>query len=291
MGHVLVARDVTERRRAERLMKEQEAQLIQAQKMEAVGRLAGGVAHDFNNLLMVVLGNSQLLLAGMRSDDPNRCLVEEILQAGEKGAALNRQILTFSRRQVLEAQSVLLDDVVAGLEPLLRRIVGSGIELVFHLAAGPTPVEIDPPQMEQAILNLAINARDAMPSGGRLTIETLTASCEPPAGAEPSPAATEGDVLLRVTDTGTGMDEQTMAHIFEPFFTTKDPGQGTGLGLSTVFGIVKQSGGTISVASEPGWGTRFEICLPAGTPKDREESPGAEVAKTPEQPPYVVVEA
>jgi two-component system, cell cycle sensor histidine kinase and response regulator CckA len=255
------AHDVSRRRRAEEALRESEKQLQQAQKMEAVGQLAGGIAHDFNNLLTVVIGSASLLLADMSPSDSRRKLVSDIKDTGERAANLTRQILAFSRRQVLRPQVLSLSDVVRGIESLLSRTLGEDIDLCFSLA-DLAPIEIDPAQMEQVLMNLVVNARDAMPDGGRLTIETANVTLEADyclghPWAEPGPY-----VMLAVSDTGCGMDEATMARVFEPFFTTKELGRGTGLGLSTVYGIVKQSGGNIAVYSRPNHGSTFNIYLP-----------------------------
>jgi len=256
------ARDITERKKAEEALRLSEEQLRQSQKMEAVGQLAGGIAHDFNNLLTVIIGEGSLALATMSPTDPNRELVEDMTEAGERAAALTRQILAFSRRQVLKPEAVLLNDIVLKMQPLLRRSLGEDVDLCFSLAPDLAHSEVDPHQVEQVLMNLALNSRDAMPSGGKLTVETVNVGLDPPyclahPGAEPGRY-----VMLSVSDTGFGMDEDTKSHIFEPFFTTKEVGRGTGLGLSTVFGIVKQSGGSLFVYSEPGHGTSVKVYLP-----------------------------
>jgi two-component system, cell cycle sensor histidine kinase and response regulator CckA len=266
------AHDVSRRRRVEEALRESERQLQQSQKIEAVGQLAGGIAHDFNNLLTVVIGSASLLLTDMAPSDSRRKLVSDIKDTGERAANLTRQILAFSRRQVLRPQVLSLSDVVRGIESLLSRTLGEDIDLHFSLA-DLAPIEIDPAQMEQVLMNLVVNARDAMPDGGRLTIETANVTldadyCLAHPWAEPGPY-----VMLAVSDTGCGMDEVTMARVFEPFFTTKELGRGTGLGLSTVYGIVKQSGGNIAVYSEPNHGSTFKIYLP----------PARQVACTPER--------
>jgi len=239
-----------------------EKQLFHAQKMEAVGRLAGGVAHDFNNLLTVILGFTEVILAAPLDAPLDRSQLEEVQNAGLKATSLTRQLLAFSRRQVLTPRVLDLNATVSEIEKMLRRLLGEHIEVVTLLRPGVGLVKADPSQIEQVLMNLAVNARDAMPEGGKLTIETANvhldeAYCREHVDAEP------GDyVMLAITDTGHGMDEDTKAHIFEPFFTTKEAGKGTGLGLSTVFGIVKQSGGSVWVYSEPGQGTVFKIYFP-----------------------------
>jgi len=246
--------DITER-------KQLEEQLRQSQKMEAVGKLAGGVAHDFNNLLTIITGYSQLLFDRVGPDSPLRGNLMEIKKAGDRASSLTQQLLAFSRRQVLKPKVLDLNAVVAGLEGMLQRLVGEDIHLVTALDPELGPVKADPGQIEQVIMNLVVNARDAMPKGGRLTIET--------ANVERTTSDIQGQSLkgparcarLAVSDTGCGMDAQTQARIFEPFFTTKEVGKGTGLGLSTVYGIVQQSGGHIEVSSEVGRGTTFEIYL------------------------------
>jgi CheY-like chemotaxis protein len=228
--------------------------------LEAIGTLAGGVAHDFNNMLTSIIGFSHLLLQELESDSPLREFVDEIRKAADRAASLTRQLLTFSRRQVLNPVVLDLNSVVQNLSGMFRRLIGE--DIVFEIVLGTKLgcVKIDPGQIEQAIVNLVINARDAMPRGGRLTIATSNAAI--PAEAGQPPQAPDGCVVLAVSDTGTGMDADTRARIFEPFFTTKPIGKGTGLGLSTVYGLVQQSGGDISVSSEPGRGTTFRISLP-----------------------------
>jgi PAS domain S-box-containing protein len=262
-----VTRDVTERRRLEQ-------QLVQSQKMEAVGRLAGGIAHDFNNLLTGIIGYSDLLRMGLPAESPLRADADEVRKAAERAASLTRQLLAFSRRQVLQPRVIDLHRVVVDMDRMLRRLIGEDIELVASCAPGLGRVEADPGQLEQVIANLAVNARDAMPAGGRLVIEAKNAVVTTRAVAGGGAEMPPGDyVVLSVTDTGTGMDSETKAHLFEPFFTTKEVGKGTGLGLATVYGIVKQSNGFIWVDSEPGSGTSVRIYLPR---VEKEAEPASE---------------
>ncbi|MEW6365215.1 MAG: PAS domain S-box protein [Acidobacteriota bacterium] len=251
----LVIRDVTSR-------KQLEEQLRQSQKMEAVGRLAGGVAHDFNNLLTAITGYSDLLLMRVSHNDPGRRYAEEIKRAGERASSLTRQLLAYSRKQVLQMRDIDLNSVVADMDKMLRRLIGEDIELETILEPALGLAKADPGQIEQVILNLAINARDAMPDGGTLRIETANARLDE-AYARDHPGVQAGPhVMLSIADTGCGMDPEVQAHLFEPFFTTKEPGKGTGLGLCTVYGIIKQSGGTIQVMSTPAQGSTFKIYLP-----------------------------
>jgi len=250
-----VAIDATER-------KSLEEQLRQSQKMEAVGRLAGGIAHDFNNLLTIVSGYCQLLLDSSGIGERDRSGIKEIKKAGEQAASLTRQLLAFSRKQVLAPRVLDLNAVVSNLEKMLRRLIGEDIELVTILRADLGRVKVDPGQVEQIIMNLAVNARDAMPKGGKLTIETANVELDEPYAHSHLPCQPGHYVMLAISDTGTGMDVETQKHIFEPFFTTKEKGKGTGLGLATVYGIIKQSGGFIWVYSEAGHGSAFKIYLP-----------------------------
>ena len=255
VNYVAVKRDVTDVRRMEE-------QLRQSQKMEAVGRLAGGVAHDFNNLLTAISGYSDLLLHRLPEYSTLRRDVEEIRKAGDRAAALTHQLLAFSRRQVLQPKVLDLNAVVTNMGQMLRRLVGENVELSTDLSPSLSRVKADPGQIEQVIVNLAINARDAMPDGGRITIATADADLSP-AYAVAHPEVRPGPhVLLSVADTGHGMDDETQAHLFEPFFTTKERGKGTGLGLATVYGIVQQSGGHIRVNSAADSGSTFLIYLP-----------------------------
>ncbi|HET8654184.1 MAG TPA: ATP-binding protein [Longimicrobiaceae bacterium] len=258
VGVVIVARDIRDRKRAERALREREEELRQAQKMEAIGRLAGGVAHDFNNLLTVISGQAQLLRDEPGDADEALTSLEEILQAADRASGLTRQLLAFSRRQVLEPRVLELNAVVSGVERMLRRLIGEDVQLSVSLAPEAGRVEADPGQLEQVLMNLSVNARDAMPGGGTLTLTTAAAVVGDGAdGLAPGRYA-----VLHVRDTGGGMTPETISHIFEPFFTTKEQGKGTGLGLSTVYGIVKQSGGAVRVDSELGRGTTFEVFLP-----------------------------
>jgi two-component system cell cycle sensor histidine kinase/response regulator CckA len=252
---IFMVEDITEQKRLE-------TQFLHSQKMETIGRLAGGIAHDFNNILMVIKGYSQLSLAEMKKNDPLKPNIEEIRKATERAVDLTRQLLAFSRRQIMDMKVLDLNNVVRDLEKMLRRIIGEDIELVTALADEVGSVKVDPGQIEQVLLNLAVNARDAMPSGGRLTLETSNVEldeeyCRIHISVKPGPY-----VMLSISDTGCGMLPDVKERIFEPFFTTKEKGNGTGLGLSTVYGIVKQSGGNIWVYSEPGQGTTFKIYLP-----------------------------
>jgi len=247
--------DVTEQRHLE-------DQLRQAQKMEAVGQLAGGIAHDFNNVLMVIKGYSELLTDKLKGHDRLGAMAGEIQKASERAAGLVRQLLAFSRKQVLDPQVLDLNAIVASTEMMLQRLIGEDIVLATALSPTLGHVKADPGQIEQVIMNLAVNARDAMPEGGKLTIETQAVELDETYAQQKLGARPGSYALLAVTDTGQGMDKETQSHIFEPFFTTKEKGKGTGLGLATVYGIVKQSGGYVWVYSEPGQGTTFKVYLP-----------------------------
>ena len=250
-----VLMDVTGRRQLEE-------QLRQSQKMEAVGMLAGGVAHDFNNLLTIIAGYSQLILNNLGPNDPNRHSAEQILKAGERATALTKQLLAFSRRQVLQPKVLDLNQLVKSLTAMLQRLIGEDIDLRLSLWHELGRVSADPGQLEQVLMNLVVNARDAMPKGGTLTVETQNVELDQNYAASHRNMMPGRHVLLAVSDTGQGMDEATRARLFEPFFTTKAADKGTGLGLSTVFGIIRQSGGSVEVYSEPTKGTSIKVYLP-----------------------------
>src|ERR1017187_5710896 len=266
---LVIVRDITKGKQSEKALHQSEEQLLQSeekfrqsQKMEAVGRLAGGVAHDFNNLLTVIIGYCELLVAQVKPGDSLRRNAEEIQKAAERAAALTHQLLAFSRKQVLQPKVSDLNDVVAGMEKMTRRLIGEDIELrtVFDKPLGR--ITADPGQIEQVILNLVVNARDAMPRGGRILIETGNVTLDQKNQSRNHELEAGDYVMLTITDSGVGMTDAVKAHLFEPFFTTKEPGKGTGLGLATCYGIVKQSGGDIRVYSEPDHGTTFKIYFP-----------------------------
>jgi two-component system, cell cycle sensor histidine kinase and response regulator CckA len=262
-GICIISLDTTLQRQAGARLRGTEEQLRQSQKMEAVGLLAGGVAHDFNNLLSVILCYGELAVARLAPDEPLCADIQEMIQAASRAADLTRQLLMFSRQQVLEPKVLDLNEVLVGMEKMLRRLLGADVDLVAQPKATSARVRVDPSSLEQVIMNLAVNARDAMPTGGQLTMETRNVFLDDEyaklhLGVAPGP-----HVMLAISDTGHGIDKLTQSRIFEPFFTTKEKGKGTGLGLSTVFGIVKQSGGSIWVYSEPGRGTTFKVFLPS----------------------------
>lgn len=254
--------DRAERQRAEEALRQSEKQFRQSQKMEAVGRLAGGIAHDFNNLLTVILGYSQVISTELGPQHPLRGKVDETLKAGERAATLIRQLLAFSRKQSLDPKVLSLNTAVTSLVSLLARLIGTNIKLVTTLDPTNGRLCADQAQLEQVLVNLVVNARDAMPNGGTLTIETAQVELIRSPVYHLTPVAPGPYVRLAVTDTGCGMDRKTQSHIFEPFFTTKGEGKGSGLGLSTVFGIVTQCGGAIDVTSRVGQGTRFDLYFP-----------------------------
>src|SRR6185295_16619798 len=257
------ARYAVERKQSERALRESEARLRQSQKMEGIGQLAGGIAHDFNNLLTVINSYSDMLLGEVGVEHSFvRNGLDQIKEAGHRAASLTRQLLAFTRQQVLEPKILDLNESVSTMAKLLRRLIGENIALVLYPHPALGRVKVDPGQVEQVIMNLAVNARDAMPGGSQLTIETMNVELDRAQTHQQASLDPGHYVLLEVRDTGCGMDRDTQAHIFEPFFTTKGPGKGTGLGLATVYGIVKQSGGSIAVSSTMGQGTTFQIYLP-----------------------------
>ena len=260
--NLAIFRDITERKQAEAEHDKLEAQLRQAQKMEAVGRLAGGVAHDFNNMLQTILGTTELLLNDAAPDDPRIADLKEIASAARRSADLTRQLLAFASKQIIAPIVLNLDDAVTDMLKMLHRLIGEDVDLLWKPSLNLWPVKMDPAQIDQILVNLVVNARDAIAGIGKVTIETGKAEFDE-AYCQTHPDVTPGTyVMLAVSDTGCGMDPETQAHIFEPFFTTKEQGKGTGLGLATVYGIVEQNGGVISVCSEPGKGTTFNVYLP-----------------------------
>jgi two-component system, cell cycle sensor histidine kinase and response regulator CckA len=261
-ANVVFVRDITARRKAEQEQASLQAQLLQAQKMESVGRLAGGVAHDFNNILTVQRGYCQILKYGLREDDPLAIGLAQIDECAEQAASLTRQLLAFSRKQAMQPRVLDMNTLATNLDRMLRRLIGEDVELSILASPTPAMVKADPGQIEQVIVNLAVNARDAMPEGGALTVQVTEVELDETYSGTRVDIVPGPYVMLSMSDTGTGMDEETKRHIFEPFFTTKGEGKGTGLGLSTVYGIVRQSSGTIWVYSEPGRGTTFKVYLP-----------------------------
>jgi PAS domain S-box-containing protein len=260
---LVLANDITERKRAEEALHRSETQLRQALKMEAVGKLAGGVAHDFNNLLTAINGYSEMCLRRLTPEDPLYRHVESIRKTGDRAAALTRQLLAFSRKQILQPHVMDLNQIVVELSKMLQRLIGEDVDLLMGLEANLSKVKADPNQIEQVLMNLCVNARDAMPRGGKLTIETNNVQLSEEFASQHLSVPAGNYVMLAVSDTGCGMDAATQTRIFEPFFTTKEVGKGTGLGLATVYGIVKQSGGSVWVYSEMGQGTTFKIYLPS----------------------------
>jgi nitrogen-specific signal transduction histidine kinase len=260
-----MSEDITERKQAEQEKARLQAQLYLSQKLEAVGHLAGGIAHDFNNILTAIMGYGSLLQAKLKQDDPLRNHVDQILTSAERAAALVRSLLAYSRKQIINPRPVKINEIVVNVENMLQRIIGEDINLQTVLSEQDTTVVADAGQIEQILTNLATNARDAMPAGGALTIEAGVIEMDEQFIKAHGYGMQGPYVLLTVSDTGGGMDENTQKQIFEPFFTTKDVGKGTGLGLSTVYGIVKQHNGFINCYSEPGEGTTFKIYLPLAT--------------------------
>jgi two-component system, cell cycle sensor histidine kinase and response regulator CckA len=275
---LLFCQDITERVSAEETLRETNERLLQAGKMEAVGRLAGGVAHDFNNILTAIYGYSDVLLGSVPEGQESHNFLLEIRKAAMRAASLTQQLLAFSRRQTLLPKPVDMNDLLGNLKPMLARLIGEDVKMSLDLGEGLWRVRVDPARMEQALVNLAVNARDAMPRGGRLVLSARNIVTDSQfAGAHPE-AAEGAYVAVSVTDTGMGMDEEAQSHLFEPFYTTKEVGKGTGLGLASVYGIVKQSGGVITVQSEPFKGSTFTMYLPRLTeetadPAEREATP------------------
>jgi PAS domain S-box-containing protein len=271
-------RDVTEQRKGEEALRKAEAQIRQQQRLEAVGALAGGVAHDFNNMLSVVLSYTNLAIETLAESDPIRQDMIEIRKAGERAAELTRQLLAFSRRQIMVPRVLDLNDVVRGIEKILGRMLSGPIELSVLLSSEIGKVVADPGQVEQLLMNLVVNARDAMPAGGRITIETSNAELDEAYAAQHEDVTPGAYVVISVLDTGVGMDANTCARVFEPFFTTKEQGKGTGLGLSVVYGIVRQMAGHVRVYSQPGTGTMFRVYFPRRVDPDGDVRPSQSVA-------------
>ena len=285
-------REMEERRMTEDALHKSEEELRHSQKMEAVGRLAGGVAHDFNNLLTAIIGYAELISTRVTSNTLAKQNADLIGKAGQQAAALTRQLLAFSRKQILQPKVIDLNALVMEMEKLLRRVIGERFDLQSYPDAEIGRVKADPSQIEQVVLNLGVNARDAMPTGGKLIIRTENVRLDKTTAPQISASLVAGNyVVLSVTDNGAGMDEETKSHIFEPFFTTKGPGKGTGLGLATVYGIVRQTGGGISVETEPGKGSTFRIYLPLETaPVEYPRAPAAPVEKSDNFETVLVVE-
>lgn len=275
-GAVMLCRDITQRKLAEQEKGELQAQLLQAQKMESIGRLAGGVAHDFNNMLSVIIGNAELAMHKIAPTDPLHKTLKDILGAGQRSAGLTRQLLAFARKQAVSPKVLDLNDTVAGMLKMLQRLIGEDIKLAWMPGKNLWSVKIDPSQVDQILANLTVNARDAMNKAGKIMIETSNRVCDQ-AYCSSIPECIPGDyVMLAISDDGSGMDKQTLSNIFEPFFTTKHEGHGTGLGLATVYGIVKQNNGFINVYSEPGLGSTFRLYFPRLRSEQPETADGAQ---------------
>jgi PAS domain S-box-containing protein len=275
---ISVTQEITVQKKTEAEREKLQSQLLQAQKMESVGRLAGGVAHDFNNMLGVIQGRAELMFMGIKPADPHYEDLHEIYKAAQRSVDLTRQLLTFARKQTIAPKVLDLNDTVEGMFKMLRRLIGEDIDLVWKPGTQLWPVKVDPAQVDQILANLCVNARDAIDGTGKVTIETENVVldqiyCSTHAGFEPGQY-----LMLAVSDDGRGIDKQTLENLFEPFFTTKEVGEGTGLGLATVYGIVKQNSGFINVYSEPGQGTTFKICLPQA--QEAAEAKGKPIAKT-----------
>jgi len=266
--------DITERKKREEQYRELQQQFIQSQKMEAIGRLAGGVAHDFNNILTVIIGSCELAQFDLKNPERLKQRINEIKKAAERASSLTKQLLAYSRRQIMEMQIININDLIANLEKMLKRLIGEDIELKINLMEDVGMIKADPSQIEQVIINLVVNARDAMPRGGKLTIETLRAYLDSEYAQRHRDVKPGPYVMLSISDTGAGLSDEAKQHLFEPFFTTKPKGEGTGLGLSTVYGIIKQSGGNIWVYSEANKGTTFKIYLPCVDKKEGDKKDG-----------------
>ena len=273
--------DITERRRAAEEKEKLQAQLLQAQKIESVGRLAGGVAHDFNNMLNVILGHAALALSTLADDDPMRGHLEQIQKAADRSAGLTRQLLAFARKQTVAPKVLELNATVASMMEMLRRLIGEDIDLAWHPGAHPMLIKMDPSQVDQILANLCVNARDAIEGTGKITIETGTADFDEAYCAEHPDCIPGAYALLAISDNGAGMDTETMFHLFEPFFTTKEMGKGSGLGLATVYGIIRQNNGFINVYSEPGTGTTFKVYLPRHTDEEIGQAPAKQISEPP----------
>lgn len=290
VGIVAVVRDISDRKRAEEERSMLQAQLLQAQKMESIGRLAGGVAHDFNNMLSVILGYTELIQTQLSPEDQVVNDVIQIERAGRRAKDITQQLLAFSRKQIIEPALLNLNDIIRTTQKGLVRLIGEDVDLVFHPDPNLNKIKFDHSQLDQILINLAVNARDAMPRGGRLTIETTNTQVNEGFNPDHLGLAPGNFVLLSVSDTGVGMDKETLAHAFEPFFTTKAVGKGTGLGLATVYGIVNQGGGHIKAFSEPGKGSTFRIYFPAATEEELPDSESRGLSIAPGSGTVLVVE-